>query len=73
MEDITKGLLPCPICGSEPAHGISANGKHVVYCEDHMQCSSVGDTEQHAVLNFNLRQWDNSVASEEDLIDDEDE
>lgn len=68
-----NGSLPCPVCANELTHGVTGNGKHVVYCEDHMQCSAVGDTKEAAIQNFNLRQWDNSVASEEDLIDDEDE
>lgn len=71
-----KGALPCPVCGSEISHGVTAEGKHVVYCEDHMQCSAAGDTKESAIKNFNLRLWSNCLNQEhheDDLEQDDDE
>lgn len=57
-------LLPCPVCGAEPQEG-ALNGKHVIYCDDHLFANASGATRAEAAKKWNTQTWGKTMTHEE--------
>lgn len=67
-------ILPCPVCGEDPEHGVTQEGKHVLFCNEHLTKRAEGQSKEEVEENWNRGQWAPAFDQENDPdeVDDED-
>lgn len=61
-----RASLPCPACGEDPEHGVTQDGKHVLFCNEHLTIKAEGKTKLEAMANWNREYWGKTFSQEHD-------